>query len=232
MRRELSRLRQVCLVPLKKQEMNKVSVIFLWMAVLFDVCLIASNLFETKAFMLWGWCVLPAADVIFPVSYVINDCISEVYGLKKARLVIWTGFAMNLLFVLLAQLVLILPGAPFWEGQEAYQFVLGSTPKVAAASLAAFFVGSNLNAFVMTRMKASSGGKRFGIRAIVSSVVGELADSMIFIPIVFWGSGFGNILLMIGCEVAAKVLYELLVLPVTAQVVKRVKFMEGAAVQL
>lgn len=197
------------------------------MAVLFNVCLIASNLFASKVFMLWDWCVLPGAVIIFPISYIINDCLSEVYGYRKARLVIWTGFAMNLFFVLASQLVLLLPGAPFWDGQEAYQFVFGSAPKALVASLLAFLAGSTLNAFVMSRMKVADRGKRFGLRAIVSSVVGELADSMIFIPIVFWASGVKTVLTMMACQVTVKVLYELVILPLTTVVVKRVKAAEG-----
>lgn len=197
------------------------------MAVLFNVCLIASNLFASKVFMLWDWCVLPGAVIIFPISYIINDCLSEVYGYRKARLVIWTGFAMNLFFVLASQLVLLLPGAPFWDGQEAYQFVFGSAPKALVASLLAFLAGSTLNAFVMSRMKVADKGKRFGLRAIVSSVVGELADSMIFIPIVFWASGIKTVLTMMACQVTVKVLYELIILPLTTVVVRRVKESEG-----
>ncbi|MCQ2140969.1 MAG: queuosine precursor transporter [Bacteroidales bacterium] len=207
--------------------MKKVSITFLWMAVLFNVCLIASNLFASKVFMLWDWCVLPGAVIIFPISYIINDCLSEVYGYRKARLVIWTGFAMNLFFVLASQLVLLLPGAPFWDGQEAYQFVFGSAPKALVASLLAFLAGSTLNAFVMSRMKVADKGKRFGLRAIVSSVVGELADSMIFIPIVFWASGIKTVLTMMACQVTVKVLYELIILPLTTVVVRRVKESEG-----
>lgn len=197
------------------------------MAVLFNVCLIASNLFASKVFMLWDWCVLPGAVIIFPISYILNDCLSEVYGYRKARLVIWTGFAMNLFFVLASQLVLLLPGAPFWDGQEAYQFVFGSAPKALIASLLAFLAGSTLNAMVMSRMKVADKGKRFGLRAIVSSVVGELADSMIFIPIVFWASGIKTVLTMMACQVTVKVLYELIILPLTTVVVKKVKASEG-----
>ena len=134
---------------------------------------------------------------------------------------------MNLFFVLASQLVLLLPGAPFWDGQEAYQFVFGSAPKALIASLFAFLAGSTLNAMVMSRMKVADKGKRFGLRAIVSSVVGELADSMIFIPIVFWASGIKTVLTMMACQVTVKVLYELIILPLTTVVVKKVKASEG-----
>ena len=196
---------------------------FLWMAVLFNVCLIASNLFAVKIFLLWGWCVLPGAVIIFPISYIINDCLSEVYGYRKARLVIWMGFAMNFFFILASQLVIMLPGAPFWDGQAAFENVFSAAPKAAAASLLAFLAGSNVNAIIMSKMKVASNGKNFGLRAIVSSVAGELIDSMIFIPIVFWSTGLKTVLTMMACQVTVKVLYEIIILPVTGAVVKYVK---------
>lgn len=203
------------------------SVTFLWMAVLFNVCLIASNLFASKIFMLWDWCVLPGAVIIFPISYILNDCLCEVYGYRKARLVIWTGFAMNFFFVLVSQLVILLPGAPFWEGQEAFKLVFGAAPKAAVASLLAFLAGSTANATIMSRMKIADQGRRFGVRAILSSVVGELIDSMIFIPLVFWNAGAKTVLTMMACQVTTKVLYEIVILPITSAVVKKVKSVEG-----
>lgn len=203
------------------------SVTFLWLAVLFNVCLIASNLFASKIFQLWDWCVLPGAVIIFPISYILNDCLSEVYGFRKASLVIWTGFTMNLLFVIMAQLVIALPGAPFWEGQEAFNAIFASAPRTLAASLLAFLAGSNINAVVMSIMKVKDKGKRFGKRAVLSSLAGELGDSLIFIPIVFWSTGLKTVLTMIACQVGAKVLYEILILPVTSLFVKRLKEIDG-----
>lgn len=206
---------------------GKLSPVFLWLAVLFNVCLIASNLFAVKIFQLWNWCVLPGAVIIFPVSYILNDCISEVYGYRKASLVIWTGFAMNFFFVLVAQLVLALPGAPFWNGQEAFAYVFGAAPKTLFASLMAFLIGSNVNAMTMSKMKVKDNGRKFGARAIISSLFGELVDSLIFIPIVFWNQGIMTVLTMIACQVTAKVLYEIVILPLTSSVVRRLKKYEG-----
>lgn len=200
---------------------------FLWLAILFNVCLIASNLFATKIFQIGSWCVLPGAVLIFPVSYIINDCLSEVYGYRKARLVIWTGFAMNFFFVAAAQLVVALPGAPFWNGQDAFRTVFGAAPRTAVASLVAFLAGSNINAIVMSRMKVRDNGRRFGLRAILSSIAGELADSLIFIPVVFWNQGARTILTMAACQVTAKVLYEMAILPLTGFVVRKLKEHEG-----
>ncbi len=211
----------------KSSGQRVLSVTFLWLAVLFNVCLIASNLFAVKVFQLWDWCVLPGAVIIFPISYILNDCLSEVYGFSKASLVIWTGFAMNLFFVIASQLVIALPGAPFWEGQDAFNLVFGAVPKTLMASLLAFLAGSNLNAFVMSRMKVRDKGRRFGVRAILSSLVGELVDSMIFIPIVFWSQGMKTVLIMVACQVTAKVLYEIVILPITSAVVKGLKKREN-----
>lgn len=197
------------------------------MAVLFNVCLIASNLFAVKIFLLWGWCVLPGAVIIFPISYILNDCLCEVYGYRKARLVIWMGFAMNFFFILASQLVIMLPGAPFWDGEAAFESVFSAAPKAAAASLLAFLAGSNVNAMIMSKMKVASNGKYFGVRAIASSVAGELIDSMIFIPIVFWNTGIKTVLTMMMCQVSVKVLYEIIILPVTGAVVKYVKKKEN-----
>ena len=116
---------------------DKFSITFLLMAVLFTVCLITSNLFATKVISLWG-INLPGAVIIFPLSYILNDCISEVWGYRKARLVIWTAFAMNLLVVVLGQLLVWLPAASFWDGAPHFDYMFNMAPRVAGASLLAF----------------------------------------------------------------------------------------------
>lgn len=195
------------------------------MAVLFVVCLIASNLYASKIFSVFGF-ILPGAVIIFPVSYILNDCLSEVYGYRKARLVIWMGFLLNFFFVLMSQLVLILPPADFWDGADAFNMVFGSTPRAAVASLLAFLAGSTINAFVMSRMKVKDQGRKFSSRAILSSLAGEAADSAIFIPIMFWSIGLHDILKMMIVQVIAKVLYEIVILPITGRVVAKVKEIE------
>ena len=163
-----------------------VSVPFMLLGILFNVCLIAANLLETKVISVGGLTVT-AGLLVFPVSYIINDCIAEVWGFRKARLIIWTGFAMNFFVVSLGLIAVALPAAPFWEGEAHFNFVFGMAPRIVAASLAAFLVGSFLNAYVMSRMKLRSGGRHFSVRAIVSTVVGETADSLLFFPIAFGG---------------------------------------------
>ena len=205
---------------------EKFAPVFLLLAVLLIVCLIASNLFATKVISLWGL-TLPGAVIIFPISYIINDCICEVWGFRKARLVIWTAFAMNLLVVLFGQLVVWLPAADFWDGAEHFDYVFKMAPRVAAASLLAFIVGSTVNSLVMSKMKVADKGRRFGVRAILSSLAGEFSDSLIFMPIVFFGTPVKALALMMIAQVSVKVLYEIIILPVTALVVRKVKAYEG-----
>ena len=124
------------------------SVPFVLMAIVFNVCLIASNLFETKVFSA-GPLALTGGVLIFPVSYIINDCIVEVWGYRKARLVIWTGFAMNFFVVAMAQIVRLLPAAGFWDGGEHFDYIFALAPRVTVASLLAFLSGSTVNAWIL-----------------------------------------------------------------------------------
>ena len=138
------------------------------MGIVFNVCLIAANLLETKVIQLGGLTVT-AGLLVFPISYIINDCIAEVWGFRKARLIIWSGFVMNFFVVTLGLIAVSLPAAPFWEGEEHFNFVFGMAPRIVAASLMAFLVGSFLNAYVMSRMKIASRGRNFSARAIWST---------------------------------------------------------------
>ena len=195
---------------------------FTVLAILFCVCLIASNLFETKIFTA-GIITLTGGFVLFPVSYILNDCISEVYGYRKAKFIIWTAFAMNAFFVLSAQLVRVLPGAPFWDGQEHFDCIFTANFRITVASMLAFLTGSIMNAKVMSRMKGRDGGQRFGLRAVLSSLVGESIDSLVFFPIAFFGVGLRNLVLMMLTQIVLKTLYEVVLLPVTSRFVKYLK---------
>lgn len=198
------------------------------LGILFNVCLIAANLLETKVISVGGLTVT-AGLLVFPVSYIINDCIAEVWGFRKARLIIWTGFAMNFFVVSLGLIAVALPAAPFWEGEDHFNFVFGMAPRIVAASLAAFLVGSFLNAYVMSRMKLRSGGRHFSVRAIVSTVVGETADSLLFFPIAFGGIiVWRELLTMMVLQVLLKSLYEVIILPVTVRVVRLIKRIDGS----
>ena len=195
---------------------------FTVLAILFCVCLIASNLFETKIFTA-GFITLTGGFILFPVSYILNDCISEVYGYGKAKFVILTAFAMNVFFVLASQLVKILPGASFWDGQAHFDYIFNANLRITVASMLAFLAGSIMNAKVMSRMKIRDGERRFGLRAILSSLAGEGIDSLVFFPIAFFGVSLKNLVIMMLTQVALKTLYEVIMLPVTARSVKYLK---------
>ena len=200
------------------------------MGILFCVCLIAANLLETKVIEVCGLS-LTCGLLVFPISYIINDCIAEVWGFEKARIIIWSGFAMNFFVVALGLIAVQLPAAPFWEGEAHFNFVFGMAPRIVVGSLLAFLVGSFLNAYVMSKMKLRNQGRYFSLRAIASTLVGETADSLIFFPIAFWGLiGVKELAGMMVAQIVLKSLYEVLVLPLTIRVVKAVKRMEDTDV--
>lgn len=200
------------------------------LGVTFCVCLILANLLATKQFQL-GSINLTTGVLVFPISYVVNDCITEVWGYQRAKLIIWTGFVMNFAFVLLGWLADLIPGAPYWTNQEGFHAIFGLAPRVALASFAAFLVGSLLNAYVMSKMKIHDKGRRFSLRAIASTIAGELSDSLIFFPIALGGIvPKENLLLMIASQVFFKTLYEIVMLPVTMRVVAWLKKTEGSDV--
>ena len=204
-----------------------VSVLFMLFSILFCVCLITANLLETKQIAV-GPISLTGGLLIFPVSYIINDCVCEVWGYGKARLLIWAGFAMNFFVVAMGALCDVIPPAPYWDNQEGFHAIFGLAPRIAAASFVAFIVGSFANAFVMSKMKIHDGAKRFSLRAILSTVAGESCDSLIFFPLAFGGVIPASELpwLMLW-QVILKTVYEIIALPLTIRVVKALKKHEG-----
>lgn len=200
------------------------------LGIVFCVCLVAANLLETKVVQL-GPIAVTAGLIVFPVSYIINDCIAEVWGFRKARLIIWMGFLMNFFVVALGQIAIAIPAAPFWEGEEAFDFVFGMAPRIAAASLTAFLVGSFINAYVMSRMKVASQGRHFSARAILSTMAGESADSLIFFPLAFGGlMPVNELIKMMVVQVVLKTAYEIVILPVTIRVVNYIKRVDDSDV--
>jgi len=213
-----------------KEEKNTVSVLFMLFSVLFCVCLITANVLETKQ-MSFGVVNITGGLLVFPVSYIINDCVCEVWGYRKARLVIWLGFAMNCLFVVFGALADAIPGAPYWNNEDGFHAVFGLAPRIAAASFVAFLVGSFVNAYVMSRMKISTSGRNFSLRAIVSTILGESADSIIFFPLALYGViPVEEMPSLIISQVVLKTLYEIIVLPLTVRVVRTTKKAEGVDV--
>lgn len=221
--------------PRKKQEYmekQKFSATFVVLAVICSACLVVSNILAVKQFdiNLFG-IIMPAttAMLIFPISYIINDCIVEVWGYRAARLVIWIAFITNFFVIVLFQMSVALPPSTHWvDMQGAYSAVLAQTPRIAIASLLAFLVGSFLNAYIMSTLKVRHNGKYFGIRAIISTVAGELVDTFIFTMLAFLGViPFDVVVKIIITETIIKTLYEIVILPITTQMVKRLKRREG-----
>ena len=211
-----------------EQDRKKVSVLFMLFGTLFCVCLITANVLETKQ-LSFGPINLTAGVIVFPVSYIINDVVCEVWGYQRTRMLIWMGFAMNFFFVVMGAIADWIPGAPYWHGDEGFHVIFGLAPRIALASFIAFITGSFINAYVMSRMKLSardSGAfkKNFSARAILSTVFGEVTDSIIFFPLALGGViPWEEMPSLMISQVALKTLYEILVLPVTIRVVEYTK---------
>ena len=206
---------------------NKVSVLFMLAGILFAGCLLISNILASKIIMIGPWSA-PAGVLVFPLAYIVNDIIVEVWGYRKTRLVIWAGFAVNLLAVLFFSAGIAVKSAPFYDGQDAFASVLGNTPRIVVASLLAYLLGSFLNAYIMSRFKVITKGKGFSLRAIVSTLAGEGIDSIVFITVAFAGVFPVSVIAgMILTQVLIKTGYEIAVLPLTVLSVKKVKQIEG-----
>lgn len=206
---------------------QQVSVLFMLFSILFCVCLIAANILETKQISVLG-ISLTGGLIVFPISYIINDCVCEVWGFQKARLLIWTGFAMNFFFVAMGALCDWIPGAAYWTNEAGFHAIFGLAPRVAAASFVAFIVGSFANAYVMSKMKIRDKGRNFSLRAILSTIVGESFDSVIFFPLALGGvvptEELPKLMLW---QVLLKTVYEVIALPITIRIVKALKEHEG-----
>lgn len=212
------------------KKLKKVSELQLFLSVLFVTSLLISNIITAKQVLLPFGITMTGAVFIFPVTYILSDLFSEVYGYRWSRITCYLAFAMNLLMVLLFSLVIVTPAPDYWTNQEAFQTVLGSTPRVLAASLLAFILGDMVNDKVFRRMKEKHPNelKGFGWRAILSSLVGELVDSLIFLPLAFLGQmPIATLAVMTICQVGIKTGYEVVILPITRFVVKLVSKYEN-----
>lgn len=188
-------------------------------SILFCVCLITANLLETKQISL-GPANMTAGLIVFPVSYIINDVVCEVWGYQRTRMLIWMGFAMNFLFVIFGAIADWIPGASYWHGEEGFHVIFGLAPRITLASFLAFILGSFINAYVMSRMKLQSEGRNFSARAILSTIAGESVDSVIFFPLALGGViPWEEMPSLMISQVTLKTLYEIAVLPVTIRVV-------------
>lgn len=215
---------------MKQEKDQKVSVLFMSYGILFCVCLITANVLETKQIS-FGVMNVTAGLIVFPVSYILNDVVCEVWGYSRARLLIWLGFAMNFLFVSFGAIADAIPGAPYWQGEEGFHQIFGLAPRIAAASFVAFVAGSFINAYVMSRMKLAAGNdpstgfaRNFSLRAVLSTVFGELTDSLIFFPLALGGVvPWEEMPSLMISQVVLKTLYEIVALPLTIRIVKFTK---------
>jgi queuosine precursor transporter len=200
---------------------------FVTIASVFVTCLLTANIIAVKLVVVAGVAV-PAAVIIFPISYIVGDVLTEVWGYAVARRVIWLGFVCNALMVAAIWLGGAMPPAPFWNGQGAYAQVFGSTPRILAASFLAYLVGEFANSFVLAKMKIATRGRWLWTRTIGSTVVGQALDTGVFITLAFAGVIPGHALagLMVG-QWAVKVAYEAIATPVTYMVVAWLKAREG-----
>ncbi len=210
------------------KEKETVSRLFLCVTVIYVTCLLLSNLIAGKMWAVTGSVTLPAAVILFPVTYILGDIFTEVYGFRRARSVIWLGFGCSFFAVLVYLLTIALPHPGFWDGQDAYALVLGTTPRVALASFLGYLFGEFSNSMILSRLKVATGGRNLWLRTILSTVVGEGLDSVIFIAVSFWGTmDNATVLRMILFQYLFKVGYEVVFTPVTYAAVGWIKRREG-----
>jgi len=199
----------------------KISHRFVIVTAIFITCLITANIIAVKVISL-GPIILPAAIFVFPLSYVFGDVLTEVYGYRWARKVIWLGFICNLIFVAFAWVGQILPPAPFWKGQEAYESILGYVPRLLVASFCGYLVGEFANSFILAKMKILTRGRWLWSRTIGSTIIGQGLDSLIFITLAFIGTP-SFVLIMILFHWLAKTGIEAVATPFTYAIVNFLK---------
>jgi len=203
---------------------------FLIVTSIFITCLITSNIIAVKLVNIFGL-FLPAAILIFPISYIFGDVLTEVYGYRQARQVIWLGFFCNLIAVVAIGLGQILPAASFWDGQAAYERILGYTPRLLGASFLAYLVGEFANSYVLAKMKIATHGRWLWARTIGSTLVGQGLDSLVFITLAFLGTIPLTVLLgVIVVQWLFKSVYEAIITPLTYVLVNFLKKREGVDV--
>ena len=214
-----------------KHESKTVSKLFMIIAVIYVTCLLLSNLIAGKMWAVTESITLPAAVILFPITYIFGDIFTEVYGFRKARTIIWLGFGCSFFAVAVYLITIALPHPGFWENQDAYATVLGTTPRVAAASFIGYLFGEFSNSVVLSKLKVATGGKKLWIRTILSTLVGEGLDSIIFVTISFMGTMDNATLAhMILFQYLFKVCYEALFTPATYAIVNWLKKKEGTDV--
>ncbi len=206
---------------------DRVSSYFVVVVAVFVVCLIVANIIAVKLVTVFGLTV-PAAVIIFPISYIFGDVLTEVYGYRRARQVIWLGFFCNLLAVVAIWLGQRLPAASFWDGQAAYEKILGYTPRLLGASFVAYIAGEFANSYVLAKMKIATQGRWLWTRTIGSTLIGEGLDSAIFITLAFVGTiPTDGLVSAVITQWLFKSAYETVATPLTYAVVAFLKRKEG-----
>jgi len=210
-----------------KRDDSSYSLVFLSLFALFITCLLVSNIIAGKLILVFGL-VLPSAVVLFPITYILGDVFTEVYGFRKTRIVIWSGFAANVLMSAFFLVAIVLPFPSFFKDQDAYAKVLGLTPRIVAASLLAYWAGEFGNSITLSVLKKATKGRYLWTRTISSTIVGQAFDTVLFIGLSFAGSvPYGVLFQIMIAQYAFKVAYETILTPVTYIVVRRIKKIEG-----
>lgn len=193
----------------------------------FAAVLILSNISSSKILSL-GWFSFDGGTIIFPLSYIFGDILTEVYGYARARRVIWIGFALNILMVITFWLVGKLPPAMDWAGQDAFNTILGVVPRIVLGSLVAYLFGEFVNSYILAKLKVMTAGKYLWLRTIGSTIFGQFMDTTIFLAIAFAGILPWNLLVTIWVSnYIFKIGTEVLLLPVTYRVIRKIKQHEG-----
>ena len=203
---------------------ERISFLQVCLTIVFVTAMLISNVITAKQVLLPGGITMTGAVFIFPITYILSDVFSEVYGYKWSRVTCYFAFSMNLFMVIVFSLVIQRPAPSYWTNQEAFATVLGSTPRVMGASLLAYVIGDFVNDRVFRKMKEKHSNelKGFGWRAIISSFFGELCDSLVFLPIAFLGQmPLKTLATMTVCQVLIKTGYEIVILPLTTLVAKK-----------
>ena len=206
---------------------NYYSTWFVFIVAIFITCLITANIVAVKLVEISGF-VLPAGTIIFPISYIFGDVLTEVYGYRQARRVIWLGFFCNFIVVVAIWIGQVLPPSSFWDGQKAYERILGYTPRLLVASFLAYLAGEFANSFVLAKMKIATKGRWLWTRTIGSTLVGEGLDSSVFMILAFAGTiPMAAVLLAFLTQWLVKSAYEAAATPLTYIVVNFLKRKEG-----
>ncbi len=205
---------------MKKEEYSKV---FIVLCALNITCLLISNIITIKTINIVGL-IFTAGDILFPITYILNDVFTEVYGFNKSKLIIWTSFFCNLLMIIIFKITILLPSSDLFRMQEELVDILGITPRILIASFIAFLVGNFANSIVMSKLKVKTEGKYLALRTISSTLVGEGLDTLIFIPIVFIDSlDLQTMIFLMSNTFILKVFLEIILTPITFRVINFIK---------